>query len=231
MADCYIILDERRSLLELILLVLACHKKTIGTHHKKDTLLSLSGAEKLKLEDAKLILFLFCHHCSRFTKDVTIDNYLKITGRAMQNKDPIRRSVKRLSALRIIYLNHNGKRQEQKLFKMCKLKRGKISYRINSFFESKLSIRGRGHREQKVKAFLFKDKQYRSYRYNSIRLVVLLNLLYCFDDSNLIDKETLVSETENIIALINDHFDHRIRNLDPWICQSREELLRNYISS
>ena len=75
------------------------------------------------------------------------------------------------------------------------------------------------------------NKQYRSYRYNSIRLVVLLNLMFCLDDSNSIDKEILVSETENIIALINDHFDHRIRNLDPWICQSREELMRNYISS
>ena len=203
----------------------------LGTQNKKDTLLSLSGAEKLKLEDAKMILYLFSQHCSRFAEEVTIDDYLEMTGRTMQNKDPIRRSVKRLSALRIIYLDHNGKRQKQKLFEMCELKRGKISYRINSFFETKLSVRGRGHKEQKVKAFLFKDKQFRSYRFNSIRLVVLLDLLYCFDDSNLIDKETLVSETERIIALINDHFDHRIRNLDPWICQSREELLRNYISS
>ena len=75
------------------------------------------------------------------------------------------------------------------------------------------------------------NKQYRSYRYNSIRLVVLLNLMFCLDDSNSIDKEILVSETEKIIALINDHFDHRIRNLDPWICQSREELMRNYTPS
>ena len=203
----------------------------LGTQNKKDTLISLSGAEKLKLEDAKRILYLFSHHCSRFAENVTIDDYLEVTDRTMQNKDPIRRSVKRLSALRIIYLDHNGKRQKQKLFKRCELKRGKITYRINSFFETKLSVRGRGHREQKVKTFLFKDKQYRSYRYNSIRLVVLLNLMFCLDDSNSIDKEILVSETENIIALINDHFDHRIRNLDPWICQSREELMRNYISS
>lgn len=203
----------------------------LGTQNKKDTLLSFSGAEKLKLEDAKMILYLFSQHCSRFAEEVTIDDYLEMTVRTMQNKDPIRRSVKRLSALRIIYLDHNGKRKEQRLFKMCELKRGKITYQINSFFKSKLSIRGRGHREQKVKAFLFKDKQYRSYRYNSIRLVVLLDLMYCLDDSNSIDKEILVLETEKIIALINEHFDHRIRNLDPWICQSREELLRNYISS
>ena len=231
MADCYIILDERRSLLELILLVLACHKKTIGTHHKKDTLLSLSGAEKLKLEDAKMILYLFSQHCSRFAEEVTIDDYLEMTGRTMQNKDPIRRSVKRLSALRIIYLNHNGKTQEQKLFKMCKLKRGKITYRINSFFETKLSVRGRGHKEQKVKAFLFKDKQFRSYRYNSIRLVVLLDLMYCLDDSNAIDKETLQYEKDNILELLEELFDHRLRHLILWIDQSSKELLKYYTRS
>ncbi len=231
MADCYIILDERRSLLKLILLVLARHKKTIGTHHKKDTLLSLSGAEKLKLEDAKLILFLFCHHCSRFTKDVTIDDYLEVTDRTMQNKDPIRRSVKRLSGLRIIYLDRNGKRQEQKLFKRCELKRGKIIYQVDSFFKSKLSVRGRGHREQKVEAFLFKDEEFRSYRYNSIRLVVLLDLMYCLDDSNAIDKETLQYEKDNILELLEELFDHRLRHLILWIDQSSKELLKYYTRS
>ena len=203
----------------------------LGTHYTKDTLLSLSGAEKLKLEDAKLILYLFCHHCSRFAEEVTVDEYLKTTGRTMQNKDPIRRSVKRLSGLRIIYHDHNGKRQEQKLFKTCLFKRGKITYRINSFYEAKLNIRGRGHKEQKVKAFLFKDEQFRSYRYNSVRLVVILDLMYCLDDSSSIDKEILVSETERIITLINKYFDHRIRHLILWIDQSSKELLKYYTRS
>ena len=230
MADCFIILDERRSLLSLILLVLtSC--QMLGTDHKKDALLSLFSAEKLRLEDAKMILYLFSHHCSRSAEEVTIDEYLKTTGRTMKNKDPIRRSVKRLSDLKIIYLDHNEKRQEQKLFKECKLKRGKITYQINSFYEAKLNIRGRGHKEQKVKAFLFKDEQFRSYRYNSVRLVMMLDLMYCLDDSNSIDKEILVSEAERIITLINEYFDHRIRHLILWIDQSSKELLKYYTRS
>lgn len=227
---CYLILDESRSLLNLILMVLT-GAKTLVNQNKKDTLLSLSGVENLKLEDAKLILYLFCHHCCRSSEEVNIDDYLKMTGRSMQNKDPIRQSVKRLSALRIIYLDHNSKRQEQTLFKELYLKRGKINYRINSYFETKLKSQGRGHRDQKVKAFLYKDEHYRAFRYNSIRLVVQLDLLYCLDDSNSIDKETLQREKDIILELLEEYFDHRIRPLILWIDQSSKELLKYYTRS
>jgi len=228
LADCYIILDERRSLLELILLVLACHKKTIGTHYKKDTLLSLSGAEKLKLEDAKMILYLFSQHCSRFAEEVTIDDYLEMTGRTMQNKDPIRRSVKRLSALRIIYLNHNGKRQEQKLFEMCELKRGKITYQINSFFESKLKARGRGHRNIGLYSFIFKDETYRAYSQNAIRLLVMLHLIYSLDDLDMIDERILDQEKKNLKVLLVKYFDNPNPLFSKWIDYSCDVFLNEY---
>jgi len=216
-SNCCVILENSKSILKLILLVLSGQKEILDSDHTKDTLIAISTREKLKLEDAKLILYLFCQHCSRFAGEVTLDDYLAMTGRTMQNKDPIRRSIRRLSDLRIIYLDHNGKRQEQRLFKACELKRGKIIFQINSFFKSKLSAQGRNHREQRVKAFLFRDKKFRSYRYNSIRLMVLLNLMYCLGDSDSIDQKILVSQRENVITLINEHFDHQVRNLNQWI--------------
>lgn len=227
MEDCFIILDERRSLLNLILLVLSSCQ-TLGTQNKKDTLLSLSGAEKLKLEDAKMILYLFCHHCSRSAEEVTVDEYLKTTGRTMQNKDPIRRSVKRLSDLRIIYLDHNGKRQEQKLFKECKLKRGKITYQINSFYEAKLKAQGRGHRKKELEEVVFIDECYRSFRFNSIRLIVMLHLIYSMDDLDMIDTKILNQEKKNLKVLLVKYFDNPNPLFSKWIDQSSKELMKYY---
>lgn len=108
--DCCVVLENSKRFLKLILLVLSGTKGILDSNHTKDTLIAISTGEKLKLEDAKLILYLFSYHCSRFEKDASISDYLKMTGRTLKNVDPIRRSVKRLAGLRIIYLDHNGKR-------------------------------------------------------------------------------------------------------------------------
>ena len=128
-SDGFIILDEHRAVFNLILLMVTDKTKLYQTDHDdRDCLLSISTNEKLRLEDAKLALYIFYHHCSDLMQEVTIENYLKMTGRTMKNVDPIRRSIKRLGALKITYLDHNGKRQNENLFKYCELQRGKIVY-------------------------------------------------------------------------------------------------------
>lgn len=222
-SNCCVVIENSKSILKLILLVLSGQKEILDSDHTKNTLIAISTREKLKLEDAKLIFYLFSYCCSGFEKDASITDYLAMTGRTMQNKDPIRRSVKRLASLRIIYLDHNGKRQEQRLFKFCELKRGKIIYQVNSFFEGKLNIHGRGHREIEMKRFVFVDENHKSYRQNSIRLLVMLNLMYCLGDSDSIDQKILVSQRENVITLINEHFDHQVRNLNQWIFKAEKD--------
>ncbi len=176
-----------------------------------------------------MILYLFSHHCSRSAEEVTIDEYLKTTGRTMQNKDPIRRSVKRLSDLKIIYLDHNEKRQEQKLFKECKLKRGKITYQINSFYEAKLKAQGRGHRKKELEEVVFIDECYRSFRFNSIRLIVMLHLIYySMDDLDMIDTKILNQEKKNLKVLLVKYFDNPNPLFSKWIDQSSKELMIYY---
>lgn len=228
-SDCFIVLDEHRSVFNLILLIISDKTEVKKTNRDdRDRLLAILTDEKLRLEDAKMILYLFCHHCSRSAEEVTVDEYLKTTGRTMQNKDPIRRSVKRLSDLRIIYLDHNGKRQEQKLFKECKLKRGKITYQINSFFKSKLNAWGRGHRNIGLYSFIFKDETYRAHTQNAIRLLVMLHLIYSLDDLDMIDERILNQEKKNLKVLLVKYFDNPNPLFSKWIDQSSKELMKYY---
>lgn len=230
-SDGFIVLDKRRSIFNLILLIVSGKTELHNIHHDdEDCILAISTKEKLRLEDAKLTLYLFYHHCNNHTKEVTIENYLKVTGRTMNNKDSIRRSIKCLSNLRIIYLNHNGKREEERLFEVCKAKRGKIVYRLNSFFESKLKVHGRGHTKREIEEFVFRDGTYRSYRKNSVRLIVMLCLMYCLDDSDVIDRKTLDQEKKNIQALLDKHFDNQNSLFPLWINQSCKEFLKQYHS-
>ena len=228
-SDGIIVLDEHRSVFNLILLIIS-DKTELSKSNRDDRncLFALFTDEKLRLEDAKLILYLFCHHCSGFTKDVSLDDYLEVTGRTMQNKDPIRQSVKRLSELRIIYLDHNSKRQTQKLFIQCKLKRGKITYQINSFYEAKLKAQGRGHRKKELEEVVFIDECYRSFRFNSIRLIVMLHLIYSMDDLDMIDTKTLNQEKKNLKVLLVKYFDNPNPLFSKWIDQSSKELMKYY---
>lgn len=231
-SDGFIVLDGHRSIFNLFLLISSGKTELHNINQDdKDCLLAISSEEKLRLEDAKLTLYLFYHHCNNHIKEVTIENYLKMTDRTMQNKDPIRQSIKRLSALKIIYLNHNGKREEEKLFTECKLKRGKIVYQINSFFESKLRKQGRGHRKREIEEVIFRDETYKTYRRNSIRLVVMLYLMYFLDDMDMIDEKTQEQEKKNIQSLLDRHFDSQNSLFPQWIKQSCKELLNQYNSA
>ena len=228
-SDGIIVLDEHRSVFNLILLIIS-DKTELSKSNRDDRncLFALFTDEKLRLEDAKMILYLFSHHCSRSAEEVTIDEYLKTTGRTMKNKDPIRRAIKRLSAMRIIYLDHNSKRQEQNLFKMCELNRGKITYQINSFFESKLKARGRGHRNIGLYSFIFKDETYRAYSQNAIRLLVMLHLIYSLDDLDMIDERILDQEKKNLKVLLVKYFDNPNPLFSKWIDYSCDVFLNEY---
>lgn len=228
-SDCFIVLDEHRSVFNLILLIISDKTEVKKSNRDdRDRLLAILTDEKLRLEDAKMILYLFCHQCSGFTKDVSLDDYLEVTGRTMKNKDPIRRSIKRLSAMRIIYLDHNSKRQDQKLFNECKLKRGKIMYQINSFFKSKLNARGRGHRNIGLYSFIFKDETYRAHTQNAIRLLVMLHLIYCLDDLDMIDERILNQEKKNLKVLLVKYFDNPNPLFAKWIDYSCDVFLNEY---
>lgn len=232
LSDGFIILDSRKSIFNLILLFVSGKPELYNINQDdKDCLLAISSEEKLRLEDAKLTLYLFYHYCNNQNNESSIENYLTITGRTMNNVDPVRQSIKRLDALKIIYLDHNGKRQEQRLFNECKLKRGKIVYQINSFFESKLRKQGRGHRKREIEEFIFRDETYKTYRRNSIRLVVMLYLMYRLDDMDMINKKTQEQEKKNIQSLLDRHFDSQNSLFPQWIEQTCKELLDLYNSA
>ncbi len=228
-SDGFIILDEHRAVFNLILLMVSDKTKLYRIEHDdRDCLLAISTHEKLRLEDAKLALFLFYHHCSVLMQEVTIENYLKMTGRTMKNVDPIRRSIKRLGALKITYLDHNGKRQNEKLFKTCELQRGKIVYRINAFFEAKLNKQGRGHRKRGLYDYIFRDDSYRAYTQNAIRLLVMLNLIYSLDDVDMIDKWKLFQEKRNLKVLLDNYYDNPNPLFSSWIDHSCDVFLNEY---
>lgn len=228
-SDGFIVLDKRRSIFNLILLIVSGKTELHKTNHdNRDCVYAISGDETLRLEDAKLTLYLFYHHCNNHTKEVTIENYLKATGRTMQNKDPIRRSIKRLGALKIAYLDHNGKRQEQELFAVCKLNRGKIIFRVNSFFTSKLNTHGRGHRNRGLYDSIFNQDNYRTHTQNGIRLLVMLYLIYFLDDVDMIDNKILVQEKKNIKALIGKYFDNQNPLFPLCIDHSCDVFLKQY---
>ena len=228
-SDGFIVLDEHRSVFNLILLIISGKTELHKTNHDdRDCLYSISANEKLRLEDAKLALYIFYHHCSVLMQEVTIENYLIITERTMKNVDPIRRSIKRLGALKITYLDHNGKRQNENLFKYCELQRGKIVYQINGFFESKLNKRGRGHRNRGLYDFIFKEDTYRTYTQNTIRLLVMVNLIYSLNDVDMIDEKILNQEKRNIKVLLNKYFDNPNPLFSSWIDHSCDVFLNEY---
>lgn len=228
-SDGFIVLDEHRSVFNLFLLIISdkTHLNK-SDHYDRDCLLAISTNEKLRLEDAKLALYIFYHHCSDLMQEATIENYLKMTGRAMKNVDPIRRSIKRLGALKITYLDHNGKQQNENLFRTCELKRGKIVYRINAFFESKLNKQGRGHRKRGLYDYIFRDDSYRDYRQNAICLLVMLNLIYNLDDVDMIEKRKLFQEKRNLKVLLDNYFDNLNPLFSRWIDHSCDVFLNEY---
>ena len=228
-SDGFIVLDEHRSVFNLILLIISGKTELHKTNHDdRDCLYSISANEKLRLEDAKLALYIFYHHCSDLMQEATIENYLKTTGRKMKNVDPIRRSIKRLGAVKITYLDHNGKRQDEKLFRSCELQRGIIVYQINGFFESKLNKRGRGHRNRGLYDFIFKEDTYRTYTQNAIRLLVMVNLIYSLNDVDLIDEKILDHEKRKLNVLLGIYFDNPNLFLTRWIDHSCDVFLNEY---
>lgn len=228
-SDGFIVLDEHRSVFNLFLLIISdkTHLNK-SDHYDRDCLLAISTDEKLRLEDAKLVLYLFYLHCNNLIKEATLENYLIITERTMKNVDSIRRSIKRLGALKITYLDHNGKRQNENLFKYCELQRGKIVYQINGFFESKLNKRGRGHRNRGLYDFIFKEDTYRTYTQNTIRLLVMVNLIYSLNDVDMIDEKILNQEKRNIKVLLNKYFDNLNPLFSRWIDHSCDVFLNEY---
>lgn len=228
-SDGFLVLEKHRSIFNLILLILFDKTDYYKTNHNdKDCLLAISTTEKLKLEDAKLTLYLLYLHCNLQNNEASIENYLNTTGRTMKNVDSIRRSIRRLDALKIIYLDHNGKRQEQRLFNTCELNRGKIIYQFNSFFKSKLSRQGKGHIEVRMKPFIFVDENYKCHTKNGIRLLVMLYLLYELPQSSARKKKWLESGKQKLTLILDEYRTNRIMIFDQWIEKSVDEFFNHY---
>lgn len=199
-----VIVDKNNNLYILLLYIISANFQVSEKIAKsKNTLIGVSAVKSKKLDIARMILFIFSKMCSVSLKKhsgllcVDFEEYIYLINRHHNNLQGQRKVVKALAELQITFCDQNREIHTEYLFKTIKLfydrkaKKSFIGFEINSFFQRKLSARGKDHVRIEYPICVFRDREYRAYSDNCLRFICLMNMFTSPDDF-IIDDDNLV---------------------------------------
>jgi len=168
-----LIIDNKNTLYNIFLLILARENYPYKTKQKRDAVLSVTKIKNKKLECAKILLFLLTVQNNE-NRVVKINDYLSATKRDIKNLNDIKIAIKNLARLKVNYYNNKSRLKSAPIFDYIYFKNDNIYYKFSDYIKSKINICGRGHKLVSVNPKIFVDEGYRCHAKN--RLKFLLNL-------------------------------------------------------
>ena len=168
-----LIIDNKNTLYNIFLLLLARENYPYKTKQKRDAISSVTKIKSKKLECAKILLFLLTEQNNKKCT-VKINDYLSVTKRDIKNLNDIKTAIKNLALLRVDYYNNKSRLKSTLIFDYIYFKNDKIYFKFSDYIKSKINICGRGHKLVSVNPKIFVDEGYRCHAKN--RLKFLLNL-------------------------------------------------------
>lgn len=168
-----LIIDNKNTLYNVFLLLLARENYPYKTKQKRDAVLSVTKIKNKKLECAKILLFLLTvqNNQNQFAE---LNDYLSATKRDIKNLKDIRIAINNLADLKVYYYNNKCQLKTTFVFDFIYIKSNNIHFRFSDYIKSKTNICGRGHELVSVNPQIFVDSEYRCHAKN--RLKFLLNL-------------------------------------------------------
>ena len=167
-----LIIDNKNTLYNIFLLLLARENYPYKTKQKREAILSVTKIKNKKLECAKILLFLLTEQNNKKCT-VKINDYLSVTKRDIKNLKDIKIAINNLARLKVNYYNNKSRLKSAPIFDYIYFKNDNIYYKFSDYIKSKTSICGRGHEVVSVNPQIFVDEGYRCHAKN--RLKFLLN--------------------------------------------------------
>lgn len=154
-----------------------------------------------KLETIKLILFIFSKFCEEPDVDtLSLRDYLTFSRDYIpENLKNIRQNIKALGYAEIVYYDNNKRKVKEPLFQKLILKNGKIIYKINTFFKSKLSEKNGVHQRFELPSNFLVDNAYRNHYQNALRLLLIIIYMSNYKDLESINDDERIRYFKNII--------------------------------
>ena len=182
-----LIIDNKNTLYNIFLLLLARENYPYKTKQKRDAISSVTKIKNKKLECAKILLFLLTVQNNE-NRVVKINDYLSATKRDIKNLNDIKIAINNLSLLRVDYYNNKSRLKSAPIFDYIYLKNNNIYYQFSDYIKSKTNICGRGHKLVSVNPKIFVDLEYRCHAKNRLNfllnLAIITNVLSCSESKS-----------------------------------------------
>ena len=171
-----LVIDNNKNILRLISLVLDIKLNDINNKKKNELVEIIIDYQYSKLETTKLILFIFSKFCEEPDVDtLSLRDYLTFTRAYIpKNLNNVRQNIKALGNAAIVYYDNNKQTVKEPLFQNLIIRNGKIIYKINSFFKSKLSEKNGVHQHFELPADFMVDNDYRNHYQSCVRLLLII---------------------------------------------------------
>ena len=171
-----LVIDNNKNILRLISLVLDIKLNDINNKKKNELVEIIIDYQYSKLETIKLILFIFSKFCEEPDVDtLSLRDYLTFTRAYIpKNLNNVRQNIKALGNAAIVYYDNNKQTVKEPLFQNLIIRNGKIIYKINSFFKSKLSEKNGVHQHFELPADFMVDNDYRNHYQSCVRLLLII---------------------------------------------------------
>lgn len=177
-----LIIDNKNTLYNIFLLLLARENYPYKTKQKRDAVLSVTKIKNKKLECAKILLFLLTEQNNKKCT-VKINDYLSVTKRDIKNLKDIKIAINNLARLKVNYYNNKSHLKSTLIFDYIYFKNDNIYYKFSDYIKSKINICGRGHKVVSVNPQIFVDLEYRCHAKNRLKfllnLAIITNVLSC----------------------------------------------------
>ena len=177
-----LIIDNKNTLYNIFLLILAKENYTHEPKQKRDAVLSVTKIKNKKLECAKILLFLLTvqNNQNQFAE---LNDYLSATKRDIKNLKDIRIAINNLARLKVNYYNNESRLKSAPIFDYIYFKNDNIYYKFSDYIKSKINICGRGHKLVSVNPQIFVDSDYRCHAKNRLKFLlnfaIITNVLSC----------------------------------------------------
>lgn len=182
-----LIIDNKNTLYNIFLLLLARENYPYKTKQKRDAVLSVTKIKNKKLECAKILLFLLTEQNNKKCT-VKINDYLSVTKRDIKNLKDIKIAINNLARLKVNYYNNKSRLKSAPIFDYIYLKNNNIYYKFSDYIKSKTNICGRGHKLVSVNPKIFVDEGYRCHAKNRLKfllnLAIITNVLSCSESKS-----------------------------------------------
>lgn len=182
-----LIIDNKNTLYNIFLLILAKENYTHEPKQQRDAVLSVTKIKNKKLECAKILLFLLTEQNNKKCT-VKINDYLSVTKRDIKNLKDIKIAINNLALLRVDYYNNKSRLKSAPIFDYIYFKNDNIYYKFSDYIKSKINICGRGHKLVSVNPKIFVDEGYRCHAKNRLKfllnLAIITNVLSCSESKS-----------------------------------------------